>query len=63
MVKLDLDIPEDFYKEEVRCGYTVTETMKKVWAVEMDLMVKLLDICKKYDLRIFMDGESLIGTG
>ncbi|MBQ2082847.1 MAG: LicD family protein [Lachnospiraceae bacterium] len=62
MVKLDLVIPEDFYKEEVRCGYTVTETMKKVWAVEMDLMVKLLDICKKYDLRIFMDGGSLIGT-
>ena len=28
---------EDFFKEEVRCDYLVTEKMKMVWAVILDL--------------------------
>lgn len=38
MVKLNLEIKPDFFKEEVRCGYRVTSEMKKVWAVELDLL-------------------------
>ena len=29
---------KDFYKEEVRCGYTVTEKTKKVWAVQLAML-------------------------
>ena len=30
MVNLNIKLPEDFLKEEVRCGYTVTAKMKEV---------------------------------
>ena len=40
MVELKLPIPEDFLKEEVRCGYTVSKEMKEVWAVQLDLFAE-----------------------
>ena len=60
MVKLQIDIPEDFWKEEVRCGYTVSEEMKKVWAVELDMLHLLDTVCKKYGLRYFADSGTLL---
>lgn len=51
MVDLNIDLPAGFLDEEVRCGYTITHEMKKVWAVELDLLSKLLEVCKKIILR------------
>lgn len=62
MVKLNLEIPEDFYKEEVRCEYTVTTEMKKVWAVELDLLNELLKVCKKNHISIFANGGTMLGA-
>ena len=62
MVNLRLDIPEDFYKEEVRSGYTVTEDMKKVWAVELDLCAELDRVCRKYDIKYCADSGTLLGA-
>lgn len=36
--------------------------MKKVWAVEMELLNKLLEVCKKHNLRIWAEGGTLLGT-
>ena len=52
----------DFFKEEVKCDYRITETQKKLWAIEMDLACQLFEVCKKYDLRVFMYAGSLLGT-
>ena len=41
----------DFFKEEVRDGFLVTEKMKRVWACELDLLNLLLNVCKKYNLK------------
>ena len=62
MVALNIKHPEDFLKEEIREGYTVTEEMKKVWAVELDLLVKLLEVCKKHSIKIFASGGTMLGT-
>lgn len=62
MVSLQLEIPKEFWKEEVRCGYTVTEKMKRVWAVEMDLLYVFDRVCKKYGLRYFADSGTLLGA-
>ena len=61
MVQPELQIPEDFLKEEVRCGYTVSAQMKEVWAMELDLLYKMQQICKKYDIEYFADGGTLLG--
>lgn len=48
--------------EEIIEGHLVTTETKKLWAVEMDLAKKLLEVCKKYNLRIWADGGTLLGA-
>ena len=50
------------YKAEKRTEYIVPEEMKRVWHVEMELLKQLLDVCRQYNLRCWMDGGSLLGT-
>ena len=51
MVGLKIELPEDFLEEELRCGYWVTTEMKKVWAVELDLLNELQRVCKKHEIQ------------
>jgi lipopolysaccharide cholinephosphotransferase len=55
-------IPDKFLEAEERNGYLVSAKMKRVWAVQMDLMQKLLDVCKKHGLRIWAEGGTLLGA-
>ena len=48
--------------EEVIDGHTVTADIKKLWAVEMDLAKKLLEVCEKYNLKIWAEGGTLLGA-
>lgn len=59
---INMKLPEGFLKEEVRCGYIVTEKMKAVWAVELDLYKELKRVCEKHDLSIYADGGTVIGA-
>ena len=54
MVHLNLEIPEDFFDEEVRCGYLVTCKMKEIWAVELDLLNEFIRVCEKYHIEYFV---------
>lgn len=49
-------------KEQVRCGYLVTEKTKKIWAVEMDLLQKLLAVCQKYELTCWAIAGTMLGA-
>lgn len=62
MLPIRISLPEDFLKEEDRCGYTVSKEMKEVWAIELDLLVEFMRVCQKHDLKWWMDGGSLLGT-
>lgn len=62
MVKLNLDIPESFFEGEERCGYYVSPEMKKVWAVLLDMLNEVAHICKKYDIKWFADGGTMLGA-
>ena len=59
---IKIELPEGFLNEEVRCGYTVNEKMKAVWAVELDLLNELARVCSKYDIKYFADGGTLLGA-
>lgn len=54
--------PADFLREEIKCGYTISAEMKKVWAVQIDLMHALLDVCNRHGLRIYADGGTMLGA-
>jgi len=49
-------------EDEVRRGYTIPGSMKRVWRVQLDLLKKLLDVCERHHLRIWADGGTLLGT-
>ena len=47
---------------EYRNGYFVSAEMKKVWAVQIELLNKLLEVCNKHNLQIWAEGGTLLGT-
>ena len=57
-----LEIPESFYQEEERCGYVVSAHMKKVWAVELDLLFQLQQVCDKYGIQYYGSGGTILGA-
>lgn len=52
----------DFLKEEVREGYIIDEKMKKVWWIQIDIVHRFAEICKKHNLRWYLAGGVLIGV-
>jgi len=62
MVDLKLELPNEFFEEEIRDGYLVTSEMKKVWAVELDLLNEFMRVCKKHDICFFSDAGTTIGA-
>ena len=52
----------EFLKEEVRCDYRISEKQKRCWAIELDMLQHLLDVCKKNDIQIFAYAGTLIGA-
>jgi len=62
MVPLNYPPPEGFLYPETRCGHFISKEMKEVWAVDLDLAQKLLNVCKKYKLKIYADYGTLLGA-
>jgi len=62
VLPIKIELPEGFLDEEVRCGYTVSTEMKKLWAVELDLLVEFDRVCKKHGLTYFADSGTLLGA-
>lgn len=62
MVDISIQLPEGFLDEEERFGYKVTSDIKKVWAVELDILCKLLEVCKKHDIKIYACGGTILGA-
>lgn len=59
-IKIQLD--DDFFKEEVRLGYRIDKQSKEIWAIQLDLLAHLDRICKKYDIKFFADGGTVLGA-
>lgn len=51
-----------FLKEEIRCDFLVSEKRKKVWNVELQLLAKFDEVCKKYNLTYFAEYGTLLGA-
>lgn len=59
---MELVIGEDFLKEEVRCGFKVTERMKRAWAAELKILTEIDALCKKYNITYFAEVGTLLGA-
>ena len=55
-------VPRSFFKPEEQEGFWVDEKRKKVWAIEIDLLLEFSRICKKHNLKFFLMFGSLLGA-
>ncbi len=55
-------LPQNFLKQEIRCNFLVDESRKKLWAIELDLLLEFDQICKKHNLKYFLMAGSLLGA-
>lgn len=52
----------DFFKPEVRCDFLVDEKRKKIWAIEIDLMLQFERVCEKHGLQYWLSSGSMLGA-
>ncbi len=55
-------LPDDFFNEEIRCGFTISAMMKKAWAAEMKILWQLQEFFKEHDISYRLDYGSLLGA-
>ena len=61
-MNIRLSIPESFYDGEERSGYYVSPDMKKIWAVELDLIAEFSRVCEKNNLKWWINYGTLLGA-
>ena len=55
-------VGQDFFHEEERSGFRVGAERKKVWAVELDLLVEFSRVCERLGLTWWLAFGSLLGA-
>lgn len=55
-------VSQEFLEEEVRCEYKVSSEMKKVWAIQLDLLQRIIEVCQQHKLKAWLGGGSLLGA-
>lgn len=53
---------QNFLDEETRSGVSVSSTLKKIWAVELEMLCVFDNICKKHNLKYFLAYGTLLGA-
>lgn len=57
-----MQLDEKFFQSEVRFGCEISERTKKIWAVELNLLEYFDDLCRKHNLRYFVEYGTLLGA-
>ena len=55
-------MPHGFFEAETRMDFFVSEEVKKMWAVELDLMHEFDRVCKKHDITYYAIAGTLLGA-
>ena len=51
----------NLHKETI-CGYEVSAQMKRIWAMELDMVEKFVSICQNHNLKYMIMGGTLLGA-
>ena len=62
MVDIELEVNPDFLKEEWRSDHFVSAKTKEIWAVQIDLLMKLDKVCKLHGLNYCVGAGTLLGA-
>jgi len=61
MVK-KMRFPDEYYEDEVRCGFYVNGQMKCCWAAQIQTLEAIDSLCKKHNIQYFAEYGTLLGT-
>lgn len=57
-----LDFTEGFFEQEIREGFYIDSTMKKVWAAELEVLQKVAEICDRHGIVWYAAYGTLLGA-
>lgn len=57
-----MEFKPSFFEEETKWDYTVSSEMKKVWAVELNILEEIDRICRKYQIRYWGAFGTMLGA-
>lgn len=59
---ISTDLPETFFREERICDYLVSEKQKRIWAVELDMLLQFDALCQKHDISYSIFAGTMLGA-
>lgn len=57
-----INFSEDFFKEEKRLDFTVPESIKKCWGIQLMVLDEVLSIARRHNIQLWMEYGSLLGA-
>lgn len=54
--------PESYFEEEVRSGFYISPVIKSCWAAQIEVLLEIDRICRKYNIQYFAEWGTLLGT-
>lgn len=57
-----MNLPIDFFRDEVRCGFYIPTAMKQAWAAELYVLEQIDRICTRHDITYFADWGTILGA-
>ena len=58
----NLEFPREFFCDEVRDGFFVSETMKRFWAGQLVVLSEIDKICRRHDINWYADSGTMLGA-
>ena len=58
----NLSFSNEYFCDEVRCGFFIPEMMKRFWAAQLVVLSEIDKVCRKHSLNYFADMGTLIGA-
>ena len=62
MLPITISLPENYLEPEERAGFLVSKEQKELFAVLLDLLYQVQQICEKHNIRYFADSGTLLGA-
>ena len=57
-----MEFSPEFFQKEVRCGFEISEMMKRAWAAELEVLQVVADVCERNGLQYYADWGTLLGA-
>ena len=59
---IKLNISAESLKEEVKCDFLVSNKLKKIQVIQVDLLNELLRVCRKHDIKLTVFAGTMLGA-